>query len=177
MKYQLLVYKFCLHYVFKIFTFFGFWISEVEPNDRRRSRKTSGENLAEGIGLLAGGIIGGLMSVGLGNSSRNNVTKPKPKQSGAATHSISVSVNPAQPTVSQNILKSAIFRESSTVCLESWNQLLFEKKLFLLTSRRPSIDREFFTYPWSKRATMTLIAGQKIKIFWPTVTSNVLHVT
>ena len=86
-----------------------FRISELDP----RSRKTSGEKLAAGIGILAGGIIGGLIS-GLGNSSPGNVTKPKPKQN-AGTHSISVSVNPAQSTVSQNILKHYNFSEIKSI--------------------------------------------------------------
>ena len=89
-----------------------FQISEVNP----RSRKTSGEKLAAGIGILAGGIIGGLIS-GLGNSSPGNVTKPKPKQN-AGTHSISVSVNPAQSTVSQNILKHCNFSEIKSTFFE-----------------------------------------------------------
>ena len=95
------------------YIFFDLRISEVD----HRSRKTSGENLVEGIGLLAGGIIGGLIS-GLGNSSRN-ATKPKPKQS-PGTHSISVSVNPAQPTVSQNILKSAISSKAALFVLSGF---------------------------------------------------------
>ena len=89
-----------------------FQISEVNP----RSRKTSGEKLAAGIGILAGGIIGGLIS-GLGNSSSGNVTKPKPKQN-TGTHSISVSVNPALSTVSQNILKHCNFSEIKSTFFE-----------------------------------------------------------
>ena len=91
----------------------SFQISEVNP----RSRKTSGEKLAAGIGILASGIIGGLIS-GLGNSSPGNVTKPKPKQNAAGTHSISVSVNPAQSTVSQNILKHCNFSEIKSTFFE-----------------------------------------------------------